>query len=349
MSKPIPEEFSKIMRDFINDIKTTFPEVAPLTAKWWKEESDFVYIDNLEERNEKFVKSRKDSMNFLFKFVQKKLPPRFFDILYENKEIFDEDSSVDTEFLPHIHFKNLWHFDISEKTRETMWKYLQLMQFSIVGSLENKESFGADSEKLFDAFNQEEFKTKLEDAFGKMQEMFDVSGNNTSDINMENIPNPNDVHEKISGMLDGKLGKLAKEIAEETAANFNMNENSSMQDVFGNMFKNPSQLMNLVKNVGDKLDSRIKSGEIKESELIAEVTQLMGQMKNVPGMDIEGMLSKMGAGLGKKSPQGNPKQNKDLNTAHNKDLNTAHNKPLTDSEIEALFSVDNKKKKKGKK
>lgn len=344
MSKPVPEEFSKIMRDFINDIKTTFPEVAPLTAKWWKDESDFVHIENLEERNEKFVKSRKDSMTFLFKFVQKKLPPRFFDILYENKEIFDEDSSVDTEFLPHIHFKNLWHFDISEKTRETMWKYLQLMQFSIVGSLENKESFGADSDKLFEAFNQEEFKTKLEDAFSKMQEMFDASGSNC-DINMENIPNPNDVHEKISGMLDGKLGKLAKEIAEETAANFNMNENSSMQDVFGNMFKNPTQLMNLVKNVGDKLDSRIKSGEIKESELIAEVTQLMGQMKNVPGMDIEGMLSKMGAaGLGKKAPRGNTKQNKE----QNKDLITEPNKPLNDAEIEALFSVE-KKKKKGKK
>jgi hypothetical protein len=61
--------------------------------------------------------------------------------------------------------------------------------------------------------------------------------------------------------------------------------------------------MGLVKNVGEKLDTRIKSGEIKESELIAEATEIMNKMKNMPGMDgIQEMLSKMGmsaSGLGK--------------------------------------------------
>jgi hypothetical protein len=61
--------------------------------------------------------------------------------------------------------------------------------------------------------------------------------------------------------------------------------------------------MGLVKNVGEKLDTRIKSGEIKESELLAEATEIMNKMKNMPGMDgIQEMLSKMGmsaSGLGK--------------------------------------------------
>jgi hypothetical protein len=63
--------------------------------------------------------------------------------------------------------------------------------------------------------------------------------------------------------------------------------------------------MGLVKSVGDKLDTRIKSGELKESELIAEATELMNKMKNMPGMDgIQSMLGKMGGmgnmgGLGK--------------------------------------------------
>jgi hypothetical protein len=103
-------------------------------------------------------------------------------------------------------------------------------------------------------------------------------------------------------MLDGKIGKLAKEIAEETAAELNLDgENiSDMQDVLGQLMKNPTKLMSLVKNVGTKLDSRIKSGELKESELIAEATDLMNNMKNMPGMDnIQSMLSKMGmSGLG---------------------------------------------------
>ena len=49
--------------------------------------------------------------------------------------------------------------------------------------------------------------------------------------------------------------------------------------------------------MGDKLDSKIKSGDIKESELIAEASEIMSKMKNMPGMDdIQSLLSKMGMG-----------------------------------------------------
>ena len=100
-------------------------------------------------------------------------------------------------------------------------------------------------------------------------------------------------------MLDGKLGRLAKEIAEETAESINMDmENvTDMKDVLNNLIKNPAKLMGLVKNVGEKLDTKLKSGDIKESELIAEATEIMNKMKNMPGMvDIQSMLSKMGLG-----------------------------------------------------
>jgi spore coat protein CotH len=55
--------------------------------------------------------------------------------------------------------------------------------------------------------------------------------------------------------------------------------------------------MGLVKTVGDKLDTKIKAGDLKESELIAEATEMMNKMKNMPGMgNIQSMLSKMGMG-----------------------------------------------------
>jgi len=313
----ISEEFSKIMKDFIGDIKVTFPEFGPLISKWWKEPAFFNYIENEEERTAEYEKSQAESITFLFQFCQKKYPPRFFEILYQNEDMFKrEDSTVDTEFLPHIHFKNLWSFEITDKTRETIWKYLQLILFSVIGSLENREAFG-DSAKLFEAINEDDFKNKLEETMSKMQDIFnmpnDFSGENKANmpdfssvfddsgngINMENIPNAEDIHDHINSMLGGKLGSLAKEIAEETAANLNMDmENvTDMKDVFNSLIKNPTKLMGLVKNVGDKLDSRIKSGEIKESELMAEASEIMNKMKNMPGLgDIQSMLSKMGMG-----------------------------------------------------
>ena len=51
----------------------------------------------------------------------------------------------------------------------------------------------------------------------------------------------------------------------------------------------------MVKKVGSKLDEKIKSGEIKESELMQEASQLMGKMKNIPGVkNMEALLKKMG-------------------------------------------------------
>lgn len=301
MSDTIPEEFSKVIKDFVQDIKSTFPEVAPLINKWWKDISVFTNIENIEEREKAHLEAETKSIKFLFKFCQKKFPPRFFEILYQNEEIFKEDSESDTEFLPHIHFKNLWQFDISQKTRDTIWKYLQLIMFSIVGSIENKEAFG-DTSKLFEAINEDDFKSKLEETMKQMSDIFDKSEGDKSenpDKSGINMPNAEDIHDHITGMLDGKLGKLAKEIAEETATNLNieMENITDVKSVFSNLIKNPTKLMGLVKTVGDKLDSRIKSGEIKESELMAEATEIMNKMKDMPGMEnIQSMMNKMGLG-----------------------------------------------------
>jgi len=299
----IPEEFSKVIVDFVSDLKTTYPEYTPLINKWWKDKELFNYIENEEERNKAIETSEKENVQCLFEFCKKKLPPRFFDILYQNEDMF-KDTTVDTEFLPYIHFKDLFAFQISQKTRNTIWKYLQLILFSIIGTLDNKDAFG-DTAKLFEHIDEEEFKNKLQDTLSNVQEMFDMSGNMKENmdkefnINMEDLPNLNadDLNEHITSMLNGKLGKIAKEIAEETANDLNIDKDncSNVGDVFSNLIKNPTKIMNLVKTVGNKLDTSIKSGEIKESELMEEATEIMNKMKNMPGMkDIQSMLNKMG-------------------------------------------------------
>ena len=85
--------------------------------------------------------------------------------------------------------------------------------------------FDGDTAKLFEAIDENEFKAKLEDTINKMQETFDMNSENTdaSGIHMDNMPDPEKIHEHVAGMMDGKLGKLAHEIAEETAKDLNMN------------------------------------------------------------------------------------------------------------------------------
>ena len=292
------EEFKKVIVDLVNDLKVTFPEYEPLINKWWVDKSKYGDDEAAFEQR---------TLTPIFEFCKKKFPPRFFDILYQNDDMFKEDSTVDTEFLPNIYFKSLWAFDISQKTKDTIWKYLQLILFSVVGTMENKDMFG-DTAKLFEGIGEDEFKTKLAETMEKMQDLFDGNGNGSSGAEAgagvgadggATMPNADEIHQHIAGMLDGKLGSLAKEIAEETASDLNMDmENvTDMKGVFSNLMKNPNKLLGLVKNVGNKIDSKIKSGELKESELISEATEMMQKMKNMPGMgDIQSLLNKMGMG-----------------------------------------------------
>ena len=90
----IPEEFTKVINDFVKDLRITFPEYETFINKWWKGIEQFNYIDDEEERIRTFEKSQTNSVNILFDFCKKKFPPRFFDVLYQNEDIFKEDSTT---------------------------------------------------------------------------------------------------------------------------------------------------------------------------------------------------------------------------------------------------------------
>ena len=132
----------------------------------------------------------------------------------------------------------------------------------------------------------------------------DMSNVDMSNINMDDLPDAEKLHDHISGLLDGKIGRLAHEIAEETAKELqvDLEDESSMGDVFNKLFKNPGKLMNMMKKVGTKIDEKLKSGDLKESELMKEATELMAKMKSMPGMkNMKKMFGEMGLPIGKNS------------------------------------------------
>ena len=276
------DELFTILHDFIKDLLTTFPE----------------YNDSLHIGLKAILNNEKENpaVDEVFEHCKGIYPQRFFDILYQKDELFTEEIFL----LPNIDFAILWKMDISDHTRTVIWKYLQLVLFSIVHKEGDSESFG-DTAKLFEAIDETEFKNKLEETIAQMTELFDTSGTDISEVQ---LPNPDELQEHISTLLEGNLGKLAREIAEETAQDINadMTEISSVGDVFKKLFRNPGKLMGLVKKVGSKLDGKLKSGEIKESELISEASDLITKMNSMPGMkDMQTMLGKMGLPLGKKN------------------------------------------------
>ena len=123
-----PEEFKKIIDEFTNDLKGTFP-------------------DETEEKISLLYKNDELDYESIYKHCQSVYPERFFDILYQNEDMFKSDD-YNFNFLPEIDFKILWELqDVSQQTKATIWKYLQLILFSTVGNMEDGKSFGELYEK----------------------------------------------------------------------------------------------------------------------------------------------------------------------------------------------------------
>ena len=277
----------------VSDLLRTFPELETnLDGDLyiiWKQDADIDIVNT--------------SVESIFKYCTEKFPPRFMDILYQDNEMFNNTDN-NLEFLPGIDYRTLMTENISENTRNTIWKYLQLILFSTVSNNSSKESFG-DTADLFKEINKDDFKNKLEDTMNEMKNLFSNKDASGAEINPDDLPSAEKIHKSMEGLMDGKLGSLAKEIASETVDDLNLGDETDIDGAMSKLFKDPTKMMKMVKNVGSKLDNKIKDGSIKESELLEEAGELMRKMKEMPGMEnMQDIFSKMGLGGKGKINQG---------------------------------------------
>lgn len=292
----MPENFGSIIVDFTSDLSTTFPEYSYLWEIWKNPTTDY---------------------NDLYKYCLKVYPERFFDILYQNDDIFintttNNINTVNTEFLPGVDFKLLFHCEgVSDKTKQTIWKYLQLILITIMSGIEDKSLFG-ETMNLFDGINEEDLHSKLSETIGGLSEFFKKTMNLNEENEGENessyenipnleefknmfessgeMPNPDDLNEHLKGLFGGKIGTLAKELADELSDDImnmfgkdDVGNVKSTQDVLKKIMKNPAKMMELLKKVSTKLDKKMKSGDINQSDIMKEASEIMGKMKEMGG------------------------------------------------------------------
>jgi len=319
----IPPNFYKVIKDFINDILITFPELKTnLTPDILQ-----IHASEIEPRSDEL----NQSYTVVYEHVLHEFPLRFFDILYEKPELFEESRVL----LPGIDFKTLWNENITEKTKNIIWKYLKLILLMILGG-------EGDHSKLFDNVNMDDMKEKLNDTMKDIHDFFDK----------ETIPNPEAMKDQLNDLMAGKIGSLAKEIAEESIGNIDNPE--SADTAFKNMFSNPTKMVGLMHNIGDKIDKKIKSGDLKESELMEEAMDMLGKMKDMPGMKhFEQMFNKFGGGkmdFSSMQSQLNSKlQQSKLKERLQAKLKKKQGETPTQEEIKVESPIKKKKKKKNKK
>lgn len=297
-STDIPTNFVTVINDFTNDLSTTFPE----------------YSDKWNHLTGTIDDSARDE---IYKHCIAVYPERFFDILYQNTDIFSDKQEVNVNFLPNVDFKILYNSEgVTESIRKTIWKYLQLVLFTVIGSVKDKSTFG-DSMNMFEGIDEKDLQEKLGETMEGLTDFFKDMGKNESSesegsseqeqsmpFNMNGMPNMENMQEHLHTLFNGKIGSLAKEMAEEISGDFtdllgDNAENASPQDVMKKLMKNPTKIMGLMKSVTGKLDAKMKSGEISREEIMKEAGDLLGKMKeSTGGAEMSEMFAKMAKSMG---------------------------------------------------
>ena len=250
----INDKFNQIITDFKKDLVKTFPELEA----------------QLEGVNEN-----------AYIHCAEMYPKIFFELLYENEELFKEPCFL----LPKIDFTLLMKdTTVTDKTKKTIWKYLQLIMFSVLETLNSKESFG-DTSKIFEGIKEDDLHKKIAETMDGMKDFFTDASSNAD--GSSNFMDPENLKTHLDGLMNGKIGSLAKEIAEEAASSI-----GDQAEFMKTIMQNPQKILSLVKDIGGKLEDRIKKGDVKQSELLEEATEIMEKMKDIPGL--KQMMSKMG-------------------------------------------------------
>lgn len=361
----VPADFANILVDFTKDLTITFPEYKHLWEQWTT-----IEMPESEVRN-------------VFEYCITILPERFFDILYQNDDMFKPDSNTNTSFLPGVDFKVLYNCDnVSEKTHQSIWKYLQVLLLSAISAVKDKTNFG-DAMNMFDGVSEDDLQEKLKETMDSLNSFFKASGidsDDTDDNDQEGVPlngegdgdgksspdfdkfaksfnfenmsgSAEDLHDHLKGLFDGKIGSLAKEMAEEIAKDLGSilgedGENiTSTQDLLKKMIRNPKKLMDLMKTVSGKLNDKMKSGDISQDELMKEASEWMGKMKGMGGADqfgevFKNMAQNMG-GLGKNTKIDMNAMNRMLNKNTTKERMAAKLEKRKEAKLQATETPNN--------
>ena len=259
----IEKKLFSLFSDFIRDLSKVFPE-----------------IKNSLYRN--YEDCLVDGSKCLSDFPKVK---RFLELIddYEkyivdkNLEFFD----LEVEFLEEIRFNRLWEKNISNKTRESIWKYLQTFQLISI-NLKSSEALNAalDGDKID--------KSALKD-IKKMQKLSEeVQSKSTSE------EGENELDQMLGGLMDSGIGEIAKEVAQglDVESMFgSVDENSNPMELMAQLM-NPDKMGAIFNNINSVMEKKMESGELTQEGLKSEAEGMMGQMGENPMF--KNMMQQMG-------------------------------------------------------
>jgi hypothetical protein len=253
-----------VFKSFIKDIIKVFPE----------------YQLKLEDIYGTLLKM--DTCNL----EEEELLKEFLDRVHKlNKKITNKDESMFNEdplLLTDISFKNIWTTNISYKTKENIWKYLQTFCLLALNHQSNKELANAISD-LSESKKIELKDKKLASDVKKIKKMTeniqepiaeDLSDNVEKTEENTEFENP---LENIMG--NSSIGKLAEEVSKELDLESMLGslDSDNPMDIFQNLMSGGAmnKIMGKIHNV---VNTKVESGELNKDTMMNEAQGIYGQL-----------------------------------------------------------------------
>jgi len=258
-----------LFKGFINDILKVFPENAECINKNY---SDILNSEDLIIEENDIIK---EFLNIIDNNSD--------NITNKNEDIFTDDFYL----IKEISMKTIWTSNISSKTKDNIWKYLQsfcLINISknsndkineVLKSIESNEKI-KDRKSLKDIKNIKKINENLKNTTKEEEE--DTKDNNLND--MDNILN------------NTNIGNLAKEITD------GLNLDEMGEDGLSDFMK-PENMMNIFQKINTTLTDKISNNELDGNALLGEASNLMNQNDMMKGMmSMFGNMGNPGSGDG---------------------------------------------------
>lgn len=264
----VEQKLFSLFSDFIRDLSKVFPEIK--SSLYRNYEDCLVDEDNKCLCDFPKVKRFLELIGDYEKFIVDK-----------NLEFFD----LEVEFLEEIQFNRLWEKSISNKTRESIWKYLQTFQLISI----NLKS----SEDLKNVLNGEDIKIE-KDVAKDLKKMKKLSEDVQSESNSQGVgEGENELDKMLGGLMNSGIGDIAKEVAEnlDVESMFgNVNENSNPMELMSQLM-NPEKMGAIFNNINSVMENKMSSGELSQADLKREAEGMMSKMGENPMF--KGMMDQM--------------------------------------------------------
>lgn len=286
--------FNTTVGDLVDELKGTFPELK----------------ESLDERYSVAVAPDDPS---LLQWFETNAQPHFMRLTTKDDALFKEHDT--TFLLPDINFSQLWKCKLTKATKGAIWKYLHVLLLLVsryqLDTHDFESTFAKWNEMLdgskMDEAEMQRMKTHAEQMMQLMQGLAagddeadddeHAVGGDGGDADGDADTNGATGDEKakrfeeelkqdpfIQQLENSKIAKFAQELSSEIdVSSLGLAPDAkveSFQDVFGLIGQNPQRLMGLVKSVGDKIQHKMSSGDIQQSELVEEAHTLVKSMQD---------------------------------------------------------------------